>query len=416
MAKKICVLGLGYIGLPTACLLTKAGHDVVGYDVDEKKLESIAKGEVLLGEKGFPELLVSVKDIFKLSTRVLAADVFLICVPTPVYPDHTADLSYVFSAARKIAPVLQKNNTVIVESTVPPGATENVAKILESGSGMKADVDFFIAHCPERGFPGNLLFELENNDRIIGANTDLSKKLVFDLYSSFCKGQIFKTNCKTAEFVKVLENTFRSTNIALANEAAMVAEKLGINVWEAIDLANRHPRVKFAQPGAGVGGHCIPIDPWFLVKNGAPLIELALELNEQMPQHLIELARRGLERAGKRLENSRVAVLGVSYKPNVADCRETPALAIVTKLKEICKEVKIHDPLVKDWNFDLDDFDEAVLGADAVLLVTAHDFYKEVDWSLIASKMAQHAVFVDGRGLFKQAPEGFVYLGIGNIL
>jgi UDP-N-acetyl-D-mannosaminuronic acid dehydrogenase len=346
----------------------------------------------------------------------LQADVFLICVPTPVYPDHTADLSYVFSAARKIIPVLRNGNTIIVESTVPPGATENVARILESESGLKADTDFFIAHCPERGFPGNLLFELENNDRIIGANTDLSKKLVFELYSSFCRGQIFMTNCKTAEFVKVLENTFRSTNIALANEAAQVAEKLGINVWEAIELANKHPRVRFAQPGAGVGGHCIPIDPWFLVKNGAPLIELALELNEQMPQHMIELTRRGLERAGKRLEDSKVVVLGVSYKPNVADCRETPALAIVKKLKEICKEVKIHDPLVKRWHFELDDFDEATSGADAVLLVTAHDFYKKLDWPLIAGKMAQPAAFVDGRGLFKQAPKGFVYLGVGNIL
>jgi UDP-N-acetyl-D-mannosaminuronic acid dehydrogenase len=413
---KVCVLGLGYIGLPTACLLAKAGHDVIGYDVDEKKLESIAKGEVLLEEKGFLELLISVKDKLKLSTKVVPVDVYLICVPTPVYPDHTADLSFVFSAARKIAPVLQKNNTVIVESTVPPGATENVAKILGSGSGLKADVDFFTAHCPERGFPGNLLFELENNDRIIGANTDYSREKVFGLYSSFCKGQIFTTNCKTAEFVKVLENTFRSTNIALANEAALVAENLGINVWEAIDLANKHPRVKFAQPGAGVGGHCIPIDPWFLVKNGAPLIKLALELNEQMPQHIIDLARKGLERAGKRLEDSKIAVLGVSYKPNVADCRETPALAIVTKLKSLCREVNAHDPLVKRWNFELCDFDKAVINADAIILITAHDSYKELNWTLEAKKLSQPAVFIDGRGLFKQAPKDFVYLGVGNIL
>jgi UDP-N-acetyl-D-mannosaminuronic acid dehydrogenase len=413
---KICVLGLGYIGLPTACLLAKAGHDVVGYDVDEKKLEAIAAGKVLLEEKGFLELLAEVGGRFKLSTKILPADVFIICVPTPVYSDHKADSSYVFSAARSIVPVLQKGNVVIVESTVPPETTDAVAQLLQKECGLKLDTDFSIAHCPERGFPGNLLFELVNNDRIIGANTEQSQKLVMNLYRSFCVGQIFSTNCKTAEFVKILENTYRGINIAFANETALLSEKLGINVWEAISLANKHPRVKIAEPGAGVGGHCIPIDPWFVVKHGAPLIKLALKLNEHMPQHMIDLTRTGLEKAGKRLENSKVVVLGVAYKPNVADCRDTPALPIVAKLNEICKEVRVHDPLVKKWDFELSDFEQAIANADAIVLVTAHDFYKELNWNLLRPKLSKTPVLIDGRNVFKQAPEGFVYLGVGNTL
>ncbi|MCK5233251.1 MAG: nucleotide sugar dehydrogenase [Candidatus Aenigmarchaeota archaeon] len=413
---KVCVIGLGYIGFPTACLMARAGHNVVGVDISEERVNNINNGSFLLNEPGFKELFDSAKKNIVAKMNPEKADVFVICVPTPL-KNKTPDNSYVESAANAIAPLVEKENLVILESTVMPKAThESIGKIIENKTSLKADTDFYLAHCPERAFPGNLIFELVNNDRIIGSDTEKGKEITKELYSSFCKGNLLLTGTVTAEVAKLSENTFRSVNIAFANELALLSEKLGINVEEVISLANKHPRVNIHTPGAGVGGHCIPVDPYFLVHGqNAPLVKTALEINESMPKHTIALLKNALHSAGKNIEGAKVVLLGAAYKPDVDDARESPTEKLVEILVSYKSNVVVHDPLVKRFAYPVvSDIGSAVDGADAIIISTAHSEYKKIDWNRISKKMNVKPVIVDGRNLLSSAPPEFIYKSIGN--
>lgn len=413
---KVCVIGLGYIGFPTACLMAKAGHSVIGVDISEERVDSINNGSFLLNEPGFKELFNSAKKNLVAKMSPEKADVFVVCVPTPL-KDKAPDNSYVASAANAIAPLVEKGNIIILESTVMPKAThESIGKIIENKTSMKADTDFYLAHCPERAFPGNLIYELVNNDRIIGSDTEKGKLLTKELYSSFCKGDLLLAGTVTAEVAKLSENTFRAVNIAFANELALISENLEINVEDVIALANKHPRVNIHSPGAGVGGHCIPVDPYFLIhKQNAPLVKTALEINESMPKHTIHLLKNALHSAGKSIESAKVVLLGAAYKPDVDDARESPAEKLAELLVSNKATVIVHDPLVKRFAYPVvSDLGSAVEGADAIIISTAHSAYKSVNWKNMKEKMNTKPVIVDGRNILSSIPQGFICKSIGN--
>ncbi len=415
---KVCVIGLGYIGLPTACLLAASGYEVAGVDIDRKKLEAVNEGTVSMKEKGFQELFEKARKNLVAKPVPEEADYFIIAVPTPLDQHKEPNYKFVASASKSISKFVKKGSIVILESTVGVGATETyVGKIIEKESGLKYDREFFIAHCPERAFPGNLIYELIHNDRIVGANVKQVGERVRKLYSSFCKGNIYLTDLRTAEFVKLIENTYRAVNIAFANELAKNAEILNIDVFEAIELANRHPRVNIHQPGAGVGGHCIPIDPYFLMDKGKfPLTRLAVEINESMPHHMVELLESASAFANKKMDKMKVVILGVAYKPDVDDARDSPAFELINQLTGRVKEIVIHDPVVSDDNIEIiRDLESAVKNRDALMLVTDHSFYKTVNWASIAKLMNGKPIFIDGRNIMGSCKlEGFVYAGIGK--
>jgi UDP-N-acetyl-D-mannosaminuronic acid dehydrogenase len=291
---KICVLGLGYIGLPTACLFANANHEVIGIDINQKTIEKLNHKELPFEEKGLKDLFKNAYPNMKFETQVEEADVFIIAVPTPLNKEmKMAELKYVKSAAEMIYSHLKKDNLIILESTVPPGTCDKLLVPVLEKSGLKVGRDFYLAHCPERAIPGNTIYEMVHNDRIIGGVDKKSTALAKSLYSCFVEGTFYLTNTITAEFVKLMENTFRDINIALANEFAQIAEESGVNVWEAIELANKHPRVNVLKPGPGVGGHCIAIDPWFLTENSTRcrIVSLAREINDGMPNHVLQIVK-----------------------------------------------------------------------------------------------------------------------------
>ena len=291
---KISVVGMGYIGLPTASILATHRFEVTGVEVNQSILDGVGRGMTDISELGLSIIIKAAVKSHRLKCQAKApeADVFIICVPTPLNQNKTADLGYVITAGRMIAPMIRKGNLVILESTVPSGTTEEVLQPILETSGLVAGRDFYLAYCPERVLPGNLLNEMIQNDRIIGGINAASGEMARKIYETFVEGKIYMTDASTAEFVKLMENTYRAVNIALANEFALIANGLGINVLDAIELANKHPRVKILQPGAGVGGHCIPIDPWFIVEKApeiSRLISTAMRINEEMPEHVISL-------------------------------------------------------------------------------------------------------------------------------
>ncbi|MBT8131402.1 MAG: nucleotide sugar dehydrogenase, partial [Gammaproteobacteria bacterium] len=369
-SRSISVIGMGYMGLPIACLLAEAGHGVAGVDLDKRKVDAINRGDCPFDEPGLPDLLERAlkQQALSANTAVASSDVYLIAVPTP-HKAQSSDLSFVFSAADAIAAVARDGQLVIIESTIPPKTCRRLQEFFK-GRGLALDV----VHCPERALPGSTLDELVGNDRIIGAATREAASRAQEIYGSFVTGQIFVTDQVTAECVKLVENTFRDVNIAFANELADICDELEVDVFEVIDLANRHPRVNVLKPGPGVGGHCIPIDPWFLVENtrSGDLVRQARKVNDQRPR---TIANKVIGLA-KEKQGNRVGVLGVAYKANVDDCRETPAAALVSHLESAGLEVRYHDPFVESWNCerspsvaDLDSW------ADVLVLVTDHDEY-----------------------------------------
>jgi len=396
---KICILGLGYIGLPTAALFATHGHEVVGIDINKNIVESINEGITPFDEPGLPELLekaVTSKNLVA-KTEVEDSDVFLIAVPTPLDKEmKMAELKYVRSAAEMIYPHLRKENLVILESTVPPGTCEKLLVPILKKSGLKVSKDFYLAHCPERAIPGNTIYEMVHNDRIIGGIDKKSTALAKSLYSCFVKGIFYLTNTITAEFVKLMENTFRDINIALANEFAQIAEECGVNVWEAIELANRHPRVNILKPGPGVGGHCIAIDPWFLTENSTRcrIVSLAREINDGMPNHVLQIVKGML----KGVDNPVITVLGVAYKGGVDDTRETPALKFIKFAENEGYKVKVHDPYVKEFEYEVLELEEAVKDSDCILLLTDHPEFKEIDPAKI-SRLMRNRNLVDTRNI-----------------
>ncbi|MBO1579763.1 UDP-N-acetyl-D-mannosamine dehydrogenase [Bacillus sp. XF8] len=411
MDKKICVMGLGYIGLPTASLLATKGFQVHGVDVNEKAVEMISSGKVHIYE---PDLDILVKAAvqsgkLKADTAPVEADIFILAVPTPFKDEHKPDLTYVQAAAKTIAPVVKNGDIVILESTSPIGTTEKVAEwILEERPDLTTSEELhgekgriYVSHCPERVLPGHILKELVENDRIIGGLDRESTKRTVEFYKQFVKGKILDTNARTAEMAKLTENSFRDVNIAFANELSLICDKLNINVWELIRLANRHPRVNILQPGPGVGGHCIAVDPWFIVDAApeeAKLIHTARNVNDYKPMYVVEKVK---EKAD-RFKNPVIACLGLSFKANIDDLRESPAVEIVEKLVEMeVGSLRIAEPHIKELPQSLNSkeivlvsTEQAISEADIVLLLVDHESFQDIEHDLLKEK-----VVVDTRGI-----------------
>ena len=373
----LAVVGMGYMGLPISSLLAQAGYAVTGVDLNQDKVDSINRGECPFDEDGMPELVKKVVEqgFLKASTTIPSSETYLVAVPTPHKGSDegkSCDRSYVFAAVDAISEVAKDGQTLIVESTISPQTSLEVEKRLQA-KGLNLDV----VHCPERAIPGQTLHELVHNDRIIGASNANAQQKVKNIYQSFVDGEVFLTDLTTAECVKLVENTSRDVSIAFANELAQVCEELNVDVHEVIKLANRHPRVNVLNPGPGVGGHCIPIDPWFLVESTktGDFIRLARKVNDNRP---LIIADKVIAKAQK-VKGDRVAILGVAYKPNVDDCRETPAEPILKAFLGKSLTVKYHDPHVPVWVCEREEnIAEIMSWADVVVIVTGHDCYKEL--------------------------------------
>lgn len=419
----VSVIGLGYIGLPTAAVLASRGQTVIGVDVNTHAVETINSGRVHIIEPGLDVVVQSVVQTGKLraTTKAEAADAFIIAVPTPFKGEnHEPDISYVESATRSIAPVLKKGNLVILESTSPVGTTERVCELLSelrpdlvvprfsAAETKAAAADIAVAYCPERVLPGNVLTELIDNDRVIGGVTRACADRAASLYKIFVKGECVLTNVRTAEMTKLTENSFRDVNIAFANELSIICDKLSIDPWELISLANRHPRVKILQPGPGVGGHCISVDPWFIVHKSpeeARLIRTAREVNDSKPKYVIEKIRALV----KKTDAKSVSFYGLSFKPNIDDLRESPAVEIVHSFASgtaegRALEIFTVEPYVKTLpaelsqlrNVKLVSIDDALANGGVHVFLVNHDSFKS-EIELLKS----HGPWVDTRGDLK---------------
>ncbi len=385
--KTLCVLGLGYIGLPTASTFATHGLDVIGVDVNPYVVETLRNGGLHLHEPGLRTLVEAAfkSGHLRVSESPAEADAFIIAVPTPFFADRLgeyegriykmADLGAVKAAAQTIVPYLRKGNLVVLESTSPPGTTEKVVAPILERSGLKAGVDFYLAYSPERVLPGQILRELIENARVIGGITPESARAGRELYATFVKGEIILTDATTAEMVKLMENTYRDVNIAIANEFARLAERLGVDVWEAIALANRHPRVKILSPGPGVGGHCISVDPWFLVEAApdlAQLIHTARQVNDEQPRFVIQKVRQVLG----ELNGRHIAALGLAYKADVDDLRESPAIEVIHRLQAEGAQVKAFEPFKPQAQVEgvnaVPTLEEALEDADLILVLVRH--------------------------------------------
>lgn len=397
MSKKICILGLGYIGMPTAAMFASNGYDIVGVDVNQEVVDQLNKGEVIIEEPYLGDLVKQVVSAGRLraSTTPEEADVFIIAVPTPIREDKTADMKYVESATNMIVPFLKKGNMVILESTSPPGTVEQLMCPILETTGLDLHEDLYIAHSPERVIPGKILIELVENNRIVGGINETSSKKVKKLYQSFVKGEIFLTDATTAEMCKLMENTFRDVNISLANELAIICEKMGINAWDVIEFANKHPRVNIHQPGPGVGGHCLAVDPWFIVEKypeDAKIIRLARETNDFMPMHVFSRMK---ELVGS-LKGKKVTVLGITYKPDIDDLRESPVLHLVDLLEDIEGiDLQLVDPYVAEYKYLVEEPMTAINDADLVVLGVNHSDFRDYDFSGMKGHLLDTRNFVN---------------------
>ena len=428
---KLCVIGLGYIGLPTASTFAMHDVNVIGVDINSNIIETLNKGEIHIHEPGLREAFGKAVQTgkFKAATQPEEADAYIIAVPTP-FKDHEAgeyngmkyklaDMKAVTSAAESIVPHLKKGNLVILESTSPPRTTlDLVAPILEK-SGLKAGSDFFLCYSPERVLPGQILQELIENARVVGGVTPESAQAGHDLYATFVKGEIIKTDSTTAEMVKLMENTYRDVNIAIANEFSRLAEKFGVDVWEAISLANLHPRVKILSPGPGVGGHCISVDPWFFVESApeiTPLIYHSRTVNDGQPNFVVEKIKQALG----DLKGKRIAALGLAYKPDVDDLRESPANEVVHLLQNQEAQVKAWEPFKPDAKMQgihmASSLEDALKDADLIVLLVKHTEFANFNPQEIAKKTNARIVLDTVNGWDSEAwkKNGFKFFRIGD--
>jgi len=382
---KVVMMGLGYIGLPTAALIASRGITVQGIDVNQSVVETINEGKIHIVEPVLDGLVKHVveKGLLKASTTVETADVYLIAVPTPFKGDNEPDLKYVESATRMILPNLKSGDLFIIESTCPVGTTDKMAKIIfEERPELKGKIN--IAYCPERVLPGKVIYELEHNDRVIGGLDESSTKAAQDFYRHFVKGELHATNAKTAEMCKLVENSSRDVQIAFANELSMICDKAEINVWELIKLANKHPRVNILQPGTGVGGHCIAVDPWFIVsefEKEAVIIRKAREINNYKTEWVIEKIKSTALQF--ELDNNRkptVALMGLAFKPDIDDLRESPAVLVADTLLSNGKfNLLLVEPnLGENEKYDLTDYKKIKEKADIVAYLVAHKEFRGV--------------------------------------
>ncbi|HEX6269231.1 MAG TPA: nucleotide sugar dehydrogenase [Anaerolineales bacterium] len=428
--EKICILGLGYIGLPTASTFATHGHKVVGVDTNPRVIETLRKGSLHIHEPGLQAVLEAALQSGNLavSSQPEGADAFLIAVPTPFHQDShgeyngrqykLADMRAVIAATEAILPHLRKGNLVVLESTSPPRTTVDVVAPILERSGLKADSDFFLCYSPERVLPGQILRELIENARVVGGVTPESAAAGRDLYATFVKGEIIETDATTAEMVKLMENTSRDVNIAIANEFSRLAEKFGVDVWQAIRLANLHPRVNILSPGPGVGGHCISVDPWFFVEAApelTPLIYHARQVNDSQPHFVVEV----VEHALGPLRDKKIAAFGLAYKPEVDDLRESPAKEVVSLLQEEGAQVKTWEPFKPDADMQGVDMactlEDAISDVEALLLLVGHSQFRDLDpQDLISKTKARIAVdAVNGWDAEKWQKAGFQFVRLG---
>ncbi|WP_312123210.1 UDP-N-acetyl-D-mannosamine dehydrogenase [Pantoea vagans] len=414
----ISVIGLGYIGLPTAAVFASKGKKVVGVDINARAVETINRGAIHIVEPDLDQVVHAAvtRGDLRATTQPEAADAFLIAVPTPFKDDHQPDLRFVKAAAESIAPVLKKGDLVILESTSPVGSTEQMADWLAAARPdlrfpQHAETpDIFVAYCPERVLPGQVMVELINNDRVIGGMTPACSARASELYRLFLKGECVETNARTAEMCKLTENSFRDVNIAFANELSLICADQGINVWELIALANRHPRVNILQPGPGVGGHCIAVDPWFIVAQNpelARLIRTAREVNDAKPQWVLDQVKTALAdcltQTGKRASDITIACFGLAFKPNIDDLRESPAVGVAQKIAEWHSgKTWVVEPHIEQLAESLADKAELVScaqaldQADILVMLVDHRAFRAID----AADVQQNWI-VDTKGVWR---------------
>jgi UDP-N-acetyl-D-mannosaminuronic acid dehydrogenase len=422
----ISVIGLGYVGLPTAVVFASKGFNVVGVDVDAGKVEAVNSGRCYIREPGLDVLLRDVvsKGLLRATTDAVRAvresDAVVIAVPTPVR-DGVADLSYLREALLAVREGLHRGLLVVIESTIPPGTTAGFAKPLLEESGMRAEEDFYLAHVPERIAPGRAVEELLNMPRVVGGVGPRSTEKAVELYSRV-NSKLLTTDATTAEFVKLAENTYRDLNIAYANLLAVMAEKLGVDVYEAIRLANTHQRVHIHIPGAGVGGPCLTKDPYMLISIdpdfwGSELIKIARRINDYMPIHTVKIVEKALIEAELEIKNARITVLGAAYKGGVGDTRESPSKHIVEELIKKGSKVIAYDPYTSE-TFGAErslSLEDAVKDSDAIVIVTDHPEFKNIDLEVIG-RIMRHKIIIDGRRViepYQAVKHGFRYYGVG---
>ena len=414
--EKVCVIGLGYIGLPTSSTFAMHGLKVIGVDNNAHVIKTLQNGGIHINEPGLRTLVeqaISSGNLY-VSDSPEEADAFIIAVPTPFYEDkignyqgksyRLADMRAVTSAAESIVPYLRRGNLVVLESTSPPRTTVDLVRPILEKSGLKAGSDFYLAYSPERVLPGKIIQELTENARVIGGVDEASAIAGKDLYAYFVKGEIVLTDATTAEMVKLMENTYRDINIAIAMEFSRLAERFGVNVWEAIRIANRHPRVNILQPGPGVGGHCISVDPWFLVE-AAPdvtaLITAARQVNDEQPRFVLKLVR---EAIGDNLRGKTIAVLGLAFKPDVDDLRESPAIEVGKLLSKAGAKVHAFEPYRSDVEiqgiFMAPNIERVVRDADVLLLLVGHKEFKLLDPSRL-KKLTSARIVIDAVGAWE---------------
>lgn len=410
--KKVCIVGLGYIGLPTALVAAKSGYEVVGFDIDERRVARINNYDPVIEE---PEIEQQLFDVlrnfsFRASTIIEHADYYLIAVPTPFKEQKKADLSFVWQAGKSIATVVQKGDVIILESTVSVGATDQLAKNIEQDTNLKNGVDFFVAHCPERVLPGNIFHELTHNARIIGGADEKSAQLAAEFYKPFVKGSLYLTNAVTAEMVKLIENSSRDVAIAFANQVAAMATAMHLNPFEVIELANQHPRVNILKPSCGVGGHCIAIDPWFLIETfpeHTQLLQAARAVNDAKPYQVVEKVVQAISTwRNEHKQEPTVLLLGLTYKPDIDDLRESPALHIAQILYEqYGKFILVCEPYLSTVQVESVvkaphvTFENGVSQADIVVSLVAHKQFKN-----LAINTYQHKKLIDFCGILFQSP------------
>ncbi len=429
--QKLCVIGLGYIGLPTASTFATHGVNVIGVDINPHIIETLNRGEIHIHEPGLRDTVTKAiaSGNFKAATRPEEADAFIIAVPTPFQENKfgeyngttykLADMRAVVSAAESILPFLKKGNLIVLESTSPPRTILDLITPILARSGLEAGRDFHLAYSPERVLPGQILRELIENARVIGGVTPESAEAGKDLYSIFVKGQIIQTDATTAEMVKLMENTYRDVNIAIANEFSRLADKFGVDVWEAISIANLHPRVKILSPGPGVGGHCISVDPWFFVEAApelTPLIYHSRQVNDSQPHFVVETAKRALG----SLSGKKIAALGLAYKPDVDDLRESPANEVVHLLQNEGAQVLAWEPFKPDAQMPginmAGSLESAIKDADLILLLVRHTEFLNFDPLEIAQKTKTKIVLdtVNGWSVEKWAQAGLQVIRLGD--
>jgi len=423
--KKVCIIGLGYVGLPLAYLCIKKGYDVTGFDIDNNKIAIVNKGKLPIKDDAVDKKYGKYLKKLKATNNpkiINDSDIVVVCVPTPVDENHNPDLKPLKGAVKTISENLTKDKLVIIESTIYPGTMKEIVKPELEKSGLIAGKDFQLSHCPERIDPGNKKWDIESINRVFGSFSDKGAKITEEFYRSILDGKLKKTSdVKVAEAIKIVENTFRDVNIALVNELAKSFEKLDIDIVETINGAATKPFAFMPHyPGCGVGGHCIPVDPYYLIDKGKQVgfehnfLALARSINNNMPKHTVKRCVEGLNEVNKSIKGTKIAILGLAYKKNVDDIRNSPSFDIIKELKKLKADLLIYDPYYTEKNTDKD-LDTVLKKADCLIIITDHDEFKKIDYKKFRDNKIK--VIVDGRNIFdknKIRNLGIVYKGIGR--